>query len=261
MGEFKQHSTGWLAKLFVESLLKWLGLAKYIVCISKATRDDLLRISKVVKPDNASVIYMGLNYNYYPADIKESESCLRKLGLKTNLKFFLHVGKDNWYKNRMGLLDIFRNIIEIQDSEDFHLVFAGKDLSTNMVKYITKYKLTNKVISLEGIDNEALRCLYSSAVALIFPSFAEGFGWPIIEAQACGCPVFTSKLPPMTEVGGAAAVYFDPNATKEAARVILEGISDRENLRVRGFENIKRFTAEKMIQEYESVYRKEMTKI
>ncbi|MDT9189897.1 MAG: glycosyltransferase, partial [Limnospira sp. PMC 894.15] len=103
-------------------------------------------------------------------------------------------------------------------------------------------------------DNEDLRALYSAAIALLFPSLQEGFGWPIIEAQACGCPVFTSHIPPMTEVGGDVAIYIDPKNPQESATKILDSLNiikpDPQPL----FDNAKRFTTEKMINEYIGLY-------
>ena len=81
--------------------------------------------------------------------------------------------------------------------------------------------LRDRVIELTNITNEDLRALYSKATALLFPSLREGFGWPIIEAQACGCPVFTSDRVPMTEVGGDAAIYLDPTDPRPAPRLLL----------------------------------------
>ena len=79
-----------------------------------------------------------------------------------------------------------------------------------------------QVRELVSVQNEDLRALYSTATALLFPSFQEGFGWPIIEAQACGCPVITSNRTPMTEVGENAAIYINPDSPEEAAREIAK---------------------------------------
>ena len=68
-------------------------------------------------------------------------------------------------------------------------------------------EMAASVIPLTNVDNETLRALYSAAELLLFPSLEEGFGWPIVEAQACGCRVVTSQKAPMTEAGGDAAFY------------------------------------------------------
>ena len=82
----------------------------------------------------------------------------------------------------------------------------------------------------------------------------EGFGLPIIEAQASGCLVFTSDRAPMTEVGGGAAAYFDPDDAEGAARVITERLEEREQMVQAGFENVRRFDPELMLDNYLAVY-------
>ncbi|WP_198660029.1 glycosyltransferase [Acidithiobacillus ferrivorans] len=70
------------------------------------------------------------------------------------------------------------------------------------------------------VDNENLRALYSGAALLLFPSLQEGFGWPIVEAQACGCLVATTNRAPMTAVGGQGDIYFDVSDACGAAAAI-----------------------------------------
>jgi glycosyltransferase involved in cell wall biosynthesis len=114
--------------------------------------------------------------------------------------------------------------------------------------------LADRVIPITGTSNEELEALYSNALALIFPSLEEGFGWPIAEAQACGCPVATTNRPPMTEVAGNAAIFFDPAHPKEAAEAIRQGLSNRKSLIAAGLENVQRFEESKIIEEYRRFY-------
>ena len=130
---------------------------------------------------------------------------------------------------------------------------AGKPLSREMRDYIHAQAFAESVTERTQLTNEQLRALYSRAAALVFPSLYEGFGLPIIEAQACGCPVFTSNRAPMTEVGGEAACYFDPARPEDAARVVAERLARPEAMgamRAAGLENVQRFTLEKMLDGY-----------
>jgi glycosyltransferase involved in cell wall biosynthesis len=111
-----------------------------------------------------------------------------------------------------------------------------------------------------GVDNQTLAALYSGAELLLFPSLEEGFGWPIIEAQACGCRVLTTAKEPMTEVGGAAALYLaDPNdaaaGAAEVEMLLTRGDSARAATVRAGIENAARFSTERMIREYLAIYR------
>jgi glycosyltransferase involved in cell wall biosynthesis len=91
-------------------------------------------------------------------------------------------------------------------------------------------------------------------MALLFPSLHEGFGWPIIEAQRCGCPAITSDRPPMTEVAGGAALLIDPADEAGAAKLIAENLENMPDLRQAGLTNAKRFSPESIFAAYESFF-------
>jgi glycosyltransferase involved in cell wall biosynthesis len=101
-------------------------------------------------------------------------------------------------------------------------------------------------------DHNTLVALYSSCEAFIFPSYSEGFGWPVIEAQACGAPVIASNIEPMPEVSGGAALYADPSDPEAFAEALLtlQNLTTRALLVQRGFANSGRFEPAHMIQAY-----------
>ena len=96
-----------------------------------------------------------------------------------------------------------------------------------------------------------LPALYSGAIALTYSSLFEGFGLPILEAQACGCPVLTSNTSSMPEIGGKGALYVDPYSVESIVNGIkkLEDRKRRMEMIKKGFENIKRFSWEKCARE------------
>jgi glycosyltransferase involved in cell wall biosynthesis len=114
-----------------------------------------------------------------------------------------------------------------------------------------------------------LQALYSTAQLLLFPSLEEGFGWPIIEAQACGCPVVLADREPMNEVGGRAAAYFklqraEPGPLSEHSadgavtalmEILLESLHEREGRIERGLRNAAGFSTIRMVEEYIALYR------
>jgi len=196
-----------------------------------------------------------LNYPYSPMAATAVQERLEALGISKDLPFILHVGANHWYKNRLGVLSIFYYLRQKLVNPELYLVMAGQPWTPEMRQFVSTHDLKEKVFELSGVDNEDLRSLYSSATALLFPSWQEGFGWPIIEAQACGCPVFTSNRAPMTEVGGTAAIYIDPDDPAAGAAAIADRLPNLATLKQAGFINVQRFTAKAMVESYIQLYR------
>lgn len=253
LGEFVEHKTGLTSKKLQQMILKGLDHTQKVVCVSEETKNDLLRLS-TLDEKAVSIIPMGLNYPYSPMKISEAKQHLKALGIPVNSSFILHVGANHWYKNRLGVLSIFQQLRLNSQASKFDLVMVGKAMTNEMHKFIKQYNLEEKVIELIDINNEDLRALYSSAIALLFPSLYEGFGWPIIEAQACGCPVFTSNSPPMNNIGGEAAVYIKANNPQAAATKIINYLSDLEKFKFKSIINAQNFSTKIMIDKYLNIY-------
>jgi glycosyltransferase involved in cell wall biosynthesis len=130
----------------------------------------------------------------------------------------------------------------------------GKPLPEVLLSYISENNLQEQVVTLSGLSNEDLRAAYSMATGLLFPSLQEGFGWPILEAQACGCAVFATNKPPMTEVGGEAAIYFDPKDVEASADVVVAALERLDTVRKSGRSNVSRFGVEQMMAGYTDAY-------
>lgn len=143
------------------------------------------------------------------------------------------------------------------------LVMVGKSLTAIQCEWIAVNGLKDRVIPIQGAGNEALRALYSQAALLLFPSLAEGFGWPILEAQACGCTVVTARRAPMPEVGGAAAHYCNPRNFIESAAllrcVLQSGPQARLEILEKNRANVARFSTDAMIRGYLNLYERMLT--
>jgi glycosyltransferase involved in cell wall biosynthesis len=135
------------------------------------------------------------------------------------------------------------------------LVMAGAPLTPELREFAAANLPQGSVIEVHTPPDEDLWALYAGAVALLFPSLYEGFGWPIAEAQSCGCPVIASNRAPMTEVAGPAALYIDPRDEAGAAETITARLKGLESLRAAGFENAKRFQPDVVFEAYESFFR------
>ena len=132
---------------------------------------------------------------------------------------------------------------------------AGKPFYPGLRDLVGKLNLSAQVIEAVNVSNEELQALYSNALFLMFPSLEEGFGWPLVEAQACGCPVITSNRQPMMEIAGEGAIFIDPEDAEGAAHRIAEGFGRREELRRAGFANVARFDQDAVLDQYLDFYR------
>lgn len=253
LGEVPQNPVRPTGRQFQRMIVDGLKQAQRVICDSENTRLELLRIT-ARPPESVSRVYLGLNYPYSPMETRKALALLEEHHIKTATPFFIHVGANQWYKNRLGVLHIFNQLRRHIPLSRLQLLMVGPPASESMRRFMKEQDLGGAVQLVTGVSNEVLRAAYSLAQALIFPSLEEGFGWPILEAQACGCPVFTTGRAPMTELGGTAAVYFNPSAEEDAANCISNSLSKLDNLRRLGLENVKRFQEATMIHEYLDAY-------
>ncbi len=254
-GEFSQAPTSWTGRLLQRWILSGLCGARNVLCVSGKTAEDLKTLTGDVGSNGATrcVIYNALNWSYRPGAALSGALASRQ-GLRQGERYFLHVGGNQWYKNRVGVLRIFARLVEIEEFSGARLILAGKPLTGELREVIRAERLANCVIEAVDATNEELQALYGNAVAMLFPSLEEGFGWPILEAQACGCPVVTTGRPPMSEVAGEAAIFIDPMDPQGAATAIAMGLKGREQLRTAGFKNLERFDQVAIADQYCAVY-------
>ncbi|MGC2186745.1 MAG: glycosyltransferase family 1 protein [Terriglobales bacterium] len=251
-GEIPQNQTRWTGRQLQRLILKGLTAAQHIVCVSDATRRDLLRIADIPER-RVSCTYNSLNYPY--SRMEEHEAAIRvgKLSIDIAQPFLLHVGGNDWYKNRLGVLRIFSALRQLTPEQTFTLVMVGQPWTAEMRRFVLEHGMSDVTTVLTGVANEDLRALYSTAAMMLFPSLQEGFGWPIVEAQACGCPVATSRRSPMEEVAGDAAVYIDPEQPESAAVSLRNALERVADMREASLLNAARFRSG-MIERYLSVY-------
>jgi len=245
------------SSIFGRFLQQWIcrGLLQstQVACVSQATCDDVRRILKT--DHNLRVILNGLNSPFQPIPVDEVE---RRLAVQPAAPalFILHVGSNVAYKNREGVLRIFAKAAE---GSNLRLVFAGEALNHNLIRLARELQIFDRVIQVVKPDSAVIEALYNRAVALLFPSLYEGFGWPPIEAQACGCPVVASGIPPLVEVLGQSAALRpvdDETGMAEEIRKLVADSGYRDVMRQRGFENVRsRFQTSRMMDEYVALYK------
>lgn len=252
-GSFQGVHTRWTGRIAQRLILASLRRAHHLVCVSEATRGDLAELT--CRPPTAiAVIHNVLTYPYRRMPPEETAVHLHRLGIEQNAPFFLHVGNNSWYKNRVGALRLYRELISLDPFRRHFMILVGKSLPSEMYAWLTTEQLDHRVLVLENISGDDLCAIYNSADALLFPSLHEGFGWPIIEAQACGCLVVTSRREPMMSVAGGAGILVDPLDAGQSAREIASRWRDREDLIGQGYRNVTRYDGEKFAEAYVQAY-------
>ncbi len=199
-----------------------------------------------------TVIPNPLSYNFLPAPAEDVAAVRATCGLAPEDEYLLHVGKSNWYKNRPGVMRILAELREIPRFRQVKMVMAGTPLSGALLEMAASF---TGIVEYVGPTDEQLQALYTGALALLFPSLEEGFGWPILEAQACGCPVITSSRPPMSEVAGGAAILIDPEDPVSAAAIIAARIHEADGLSSAGLANIRAYSIDDAMDRYCEVYK------
>ncbi|WP_395734036.1 glycosyltransferase [Prosthecobacter sp.] len=176
--------------------------------------------------------------------------------------FLLHVGSGLWYKNRAGVLLIYAALQRRSGFESTpSLVMMGAPATETESRLVVELGISASITWLSKPPTSWIVAAYDQAQALIFPSLEEGFGWPVLEAMARGCPVFTSNRAPLTEVGGDAVEYIDPENVEQAAGLISnclrQGAPWREQKSAQGRLRAQHFSTEvfsmQMCKVYESV--------
>ena len=229
--------------------------ANKIIAISNQTKADLVSYFNI-DPQKIEVVYQSCNSLFYDRVTEDEKSLIR---LKYNLpnEFILNVGTIERRKNQLSILQgIFNEKIATP------VVFIGKatEYINDLYQFILKSGLQKQVIFLHHTTDNELRTIYQMAKVMIYPSFFEGFGLPVLEAQASGCPVITSNISSLPEAGGEGALYVNPRDISEIGKVISRTLSDnqlREELIKKGAENAELFSdklvAERLVRLYKSL--------
>jgi glycosyltransferase involved in cell wall biosynthesis len=206
LGDIRENPTSFTGRMYQRYIRHGFRRARHFISVSKKTRDDLHCFGKV-NAITSDVVHNGLNFAYKPMTRRDSQELLRAAGFPPSPDgALLHVGGGQWYKNRPGLIAIYAQYAA-QESHPLPLWCIGPQPNAAVQLELRKVAPNGRVEFFQNLQPQTLQAAYCHASALIFPSLEEGFGWPLIEAQACGCPVITTDAPPMSEVAGDAAVY------------------------------------------------------
>ena len=256
LGEETDCPASATGKVLQRWIVRGLESAHAVACDSPATLADAERLVRQADGKPAfELITLGLTYPYRVLSSAETDQRLAQCSaLETGRPFVLHVGSNMRRKNREGVLGIFARC---KDQWNGLVVFAGDPLSPSLHSLGQELGVANRIVEIPNVDSEILEALYNRATAMLFPSTFEGFGWPIAEAHACGCPVLCADREPMIKVAGAAALAHpvEDEAAFAADLLRLTNPEERARWSAKALENAKRFSTARMISEYIALYR------
>ena len=231
------HRLRGLRKSLFLFLWYWLPIRRsaLVTVISESTKDDLLQHIKV-DPQKIRVVYdcVSEEFNSFPKELISTEPIILQLGTGAN-------------KNLERVSEALRGV-------PCHLRIVGR-LDDKQTAVLERCRINFSCVS--DIPNEQVVEEYQKSDLLVFVSTYEGFGLPILEAQATGRPVITSSILSMPEVAGDSACLVDPFDVSSIRKGILNVINDsayREELVKRGFENVKRFQPDNIAEQYADIY-------
>lgn len=216
-------------------------------CISEHTKRDLLRFHPQLNPAAVPVIYPACDREIFaPASPQEIVAFYQRYEI--NRPYFIIVGPSKGYKN---VECFFEGMQKLGTQYGFEALLVGGWISD---AELAEFRVGCAVRRLQ-IDDQQLRVAYSGAVALVYPSLYEGFGLPILEAMACGCPVITTPFTSIPEAAGEAVLYIrDANELAEALCDVQKP-SLREKLWHLSRQQLAKFTWERAAGELRDVLR------
>lgn len=240
---------------FLMDIKKQAEQADKIIAISESTKNDLIEFYGI-EENKIRVIYSGISPEFKKME-KYSE-CLKDMKAKYKLpeNFILYLGTIEPRKNINAIIEAFEIIKEnkLSPDDDLKLVIAGGFgwLYEDVVKAAKNSPFAGDIVFTGAVEAMDRAGIYNLAKLFVFPSFFEGFGFPPLEAMACGVPVITSNCSSLPETAGEGAVMIDPYRPEEiaiAAREVFNDDNLRDVLVQKGFEQVKKFSWEKCAQD------------
>ena len=209
-------------KIYFNKVKYACSSAKKIIAISEQTKEDIIRFFDV-DPGKIEVVYQSVAHVFFE---EEKAEILRS---KYNLskQFILSVGTLEPRKNQLAILKALQS-----EKNDTQIVFIGKSTSyiKKMIDFINTNNLSSQVKFLNNIPENDLASFYKQACCMVYISHFEGFGLPVIESMASGCPVITSNVSCLPETAGGAAILCTPNNFSELG-IQLKSLLENENIR------------------------------
>lgn len=228
-----------------------------LIAVSQAVKEDLIKFYKCPK-EKIEVVYNGFDGKEFTKKIssKKINLVLEEYGINPKNPYILNIGRVEERKNQYRLILAFKKFL--QKNPDYTLILAGPlGYKGSTIKRITKrLGLKDKVKFLGFVPHQDIKYLLQGCSIFAFPSLAEGFGFPVLEAFASGCPVITSDYSALKETAENSAILINPFSPEEIHQA-LETLANDDKLRKKlitaGKKQIEKFSWEKCIKETKKI--------
>jgi glycosyltransferase involved in cell wall biosynthesis len=234
--------------LLRERKKRCLHSAQAVICISETTRQDVHAIYKI-SPEKTHTVHLA-----HSPDFRVQDGTPNGALKPESMPYILYVGGRDEYKNFHQLIRAFHNW---KGGLGYNLLVVGLPWSKEELRLISDLNLASRVRLESRVDDTFLCWLYNHAVAFIYPSLYEGFGIPLLEAMACGCPVVASRIPSTQEIAGEIPIYFDSDDVDDLVAALDQSVLEgRSSLRTKlGIEIASRFSWDRTAQLTLDVYK------
>ena len=236
-----------------------LKLSDRIIAISEHAKKDIMDMYHIHE-EKIDVIYHGIDADKFSR--VENELVIKNFKEKYQLpeKYILYIGTDYPHKNLKNLYLAFNKLLHYDGMDDLYLVVAGNSYYHDKHYLDTSIDpIKNKVINIGYLEDKDISTLYSTSKVFVFPSLYEGFGFPVLEAFACGVPVVCSRSTSLPEVAGNAALMVNAENAQEICESIYTILLDkklRDELITRGYKRVQEFTWKKCTEKTFLTYKK-----
>jgi glycosyltransferase involved in cell wall biosynthesis len=267
LGKVPENPTAKTGKIYQNFIRKGFSKGKHFISISKKTQDDLHDLYTGTMLSSV-VCYNGLNRTFEVLDPLVARTTLGAfLKMELSKGYILHVGGNQFYKNRKGVIEIY-SAWRANSSFSLPLLMVGAKPTDKLQEAYEKSLYKADIHFVLGLGDDYINAAYSGATCLLFPSLDEGFGWPLAEAMASGCPVITTQKAPMTEVVGSANFFlidrrpfeevlvdqWANEASNQITKIVNLSIEERLECIKVGLESTKRFSTPSFLNEIEEYY-------
>ncbi len=243
-------------KILNELLLpNTLKNASKIISVSNSTKKDLIKVLNIPE-EKINVVHSGINKIFKKINKNSTENTLNKYSI--NFPYILYVGTLEPRKNISSLIMSFYKLKKKNLANKLVIVGSKGWKYSDIFTLAKKLKLSNDIIFTDYIPEDNLPAFYNGADLFVYPSLYEGFGFPPLEAMACGCPVITSNTSSLPEIVDDAAIMINPYNIDELTNQMQNVLKDEnlKNLMIKkGLQRSKKFSWEKCAKETLTIYK------